>query len=122
MQPAAPVTTSAQPSQDRHHRRASANSASTQPWMSQSTARSQFRPEILAITRRIATLDGTLYALPLPVGLGRAGGQQQVHHGVPTMADLCRADPQGKDVHAPAAPDRLMAFRIRSRSGSLRAV
>jgi len=92
MQPAAPVTTSPSP------RRTAVTGVQREfglykPMDLSQVKLEQFRPEILAITRRIATLDGKLYALPT-CGLGRAGGQQQVHHGVPTMATcaarICR--------------------------------
>jgi spermidine/putrescine transport system substrate-binding protein len=68
----------------------------------------QFRPEILAITRRIATLDGKLYALPY-----LWGSEGLVVNGkyatVSDYGDLCRADLKGKTSMRLRRPT-LMAF------------
>jgi spermidine/putrescine transport system substrate-binding protein len=68
----------------------------------------QFRPEILAITRRIATLNGKLYALPylwgadgLVVNTRRAS--------LSDYGDLCRSDLKGKTSMRLRRPT-LMAF------------
>src|SRR5689334_733094 len=54
----------------------------------------QFRPEILAITRQIATLDGKLYALPYLWGSeGLVVNRKDAV--IRDYTDLCRADLKG---------------------------
>ncbi|HUI58790.1 MAG TPA: extracellular solute-binding protein, partial [Steroidobacteraceae bacterium] len=72
----------------------------------------QFRPEILAITRRIATLDGKLYALPYVWGaegmvVNRKYAQASDYN------DLCRADLRGRTSIRLRRPT-LMAFAFAS--------
>jgi len=72
----------------------------------------QFRPEILAITRRIATLDGKLYALPYLWGaegmvVNRKFAQATDYN------DLCRADLKGRTSIRLRRPT-LMAFAFAS--------
>jgi spermidine/putrescine transport system substrate-binding protein len=72
----------------------------------------QFRPEILAITRRIATLDGKLYALPYVWG----SEGLVVNSKAATITDyndLCRTDLKGKTSMRLRRPT-LMAFAFAS--------
>src|SRR5579863_8654198 len=55
----------------------------------------QFRPEILAITRRIATLDGKLYALPYLWGAEGIVVNHKRAANVADYGDLCRPDLKG---------------------------
>jgi len=68
----------------------------------------QFRPEILAITRRIATLDGKLYALPYLWGSeGLVVNTKKAQ--VTDYTDLCRADLRARTSMRLRRPT-LMAF------------
>lgn len=68
----------------------------------------QFRPEILAITRRIATLDGKLYALPYLWGAeGLVANRKRAT--VTDYGDLCRSDLKGETSMRLRRPT-LMAF------------
>ncbi|HEY6484497.1 MAG TPA: extracellular solute-binding protein [Steroidobacteraceae bacterium] len=68
----------------------------------------QFRPEILAITRRIATLKGKLYGLPYLWGAeGLVANTKRAR--VSDYPDLCRADLKGKTSMRLRRPT-LMAF------------
>ncbi|HEY3786940.1 MAG TPA: extracellular solute-binding protein [Steroidobacteraceae bacterium] len=68
----------------------------------------QFRPEILAITRRIATLNGKLYALPYLWGAdGLVVNTRRAT--VSDYSDLCRPDLRGKTSMRLRRPT-LMAF------------
>src|SRR5262249_24370243 len=55
----------------------------------------QFRPEILAVTRKIATLDGQLYALPYLWG-SEGLVVNSKYATISDYTDLCRADLKGK--------------------------
>jgi spermidine/putrescine transport system substrate-binding protein len=68
----------------------------------------QFRPEILAITRRIATLDGKLYALPYLWG-SEGLVVNSKYTAVSDYGDLCRTDLKGKTSMRLRRPT-LMAF------------
>jgi spermidine/putrescine transport system substrate-binding protein len=68
----------------------------------------QFRPEILAITRQIATLDGQLYALPYLWGSEGLVANRK-YTTVSDYTDLCRADLKGKTSLRLRRPT-LMAF------------
>ncbi len=68
----------------------------------------QFRPEILAITRRTATLDGQLYALPYLWGTeGLVADTSKVN--IRDYGDLCRPELKGKTSMRLRRPT-LMAF------------
>jgi spermidine/putrescine transport system substrate-binding protein len=55
----------------------------------------QFRPEILAVTRKIATLDGQVYALPYLWGSeGLVVNSKET--SIADYTDLCRADLKGR--------------------------
>jgi spermidine/putrescine transport system substrate-binding protein len=72
----------------------------------------QFRPEILEITRRIATLDGKLYALPYLWGSeGLVVNSKDTT--ITDYNDLCRADLKGKTSMRLRRPT-LMAFAFAS--------
>jgi spermidine/putrescine transport system substrate-binding protein len=72
----------------------------------------QFRPEILAITRRIATLDGKLYALPYIWGSeGLVVNSKDT--AITDYNDLCRPDLKGKTSMRLRRPT-LMAFAFAS--------
>jgi spermidine/putrescine transport system substrate-binding protein len=69
----------------------------------------QFRPEILDITRRIATLDGKLYGLPYMWGTdGLVVNTKRAAH-VADYPDLCRPELKGKTSMRLRRPT-LMAF------------
>jgi spermidine/putrescine transport system substrate-binding protein len=68
----------------------------------------QFRPEILAITRRIATLDGRLYALPYLWG-SEGLVVNSKYTTISDYGDLCRTDLKGKTSMRLRRPT-LMAF------------
>ena len=68
----------------------------------------QFRPEILAITRKIATLDGKLYALPYLWG-SEGLVVNSKYATIFDYQDLCRADLKGKTSMRLRRPT-LMAF------------
>jgi spermidine/putrescine transport system substrate-binding protein len=68
----------------------------------------QFRPEILAITRRIATLDGKLYALPYLWG-SEGLVVNSKYATISDYGDLCRVDLKGKTSMRLRRPT-LMAF------------
>jgi spermidine/putrescine transport system substrate-binding protein len=72
----------------------------------------QFRPEILAITQKIATLDGKLYALPYIWGSeGLVVNSKDT--AISDYNDLCRADLKGKTSMRLRRPT-LMAFAFAS--------
>ncbi len=56
----------------------------------------QFRPEILAVTRQIATLDGKLYALPYLWGAEGLVANRKQAPNVTDYLDLCRPDLKGE--------------------------
>jgi spermidine/putrescine transport system substrate-binding protein len=68
----------------------------------------QFRPEILAITRKIATLDGKLYALPYLWG-SEGLVVNSKYTRITDYGDLCRVDLKGKTSMRLRRPT-LMAF------------
>ncbi len=68
----------------------------------------QFRPDILEITRRIATLDGKLYALPYLWGSEGLVVNTKLAQ-VSDYLDLCRSDLQGRTSMRLRRPT-LMAF------------
>ncbi len=72
----------------------------------------QFRPEILAITRQVASLDGKLYGLPYLWGTDGLVVNTRVAK-VSDYPDLCRADLQGKTSMRLRRPT-LMAFAFAS--------
>jgi spermidine/putrescine transport system substrate-binding protein len=72
----------------------------------------QFRPEILAITRQIATLDGKLYALPYLWG-SEGLVVNSKNATITDYNDLCRADLRGKTSMRLRRPT-LMAFAFAS--------
>src|SRR5579871_588231 len=72
----------------------------------------QFRPEILEITRRTATLDGKLYALPYLWGTeGLVADTGKVN--ISDYGDLCRPDLKGRTSMRLRRPT-LMAFAFAS--------
>jgi spermidine/putrescine transport system substrate-binding protein len=72
----------------------------------------QFRPELLDITRRNATLDGKLYALPYVWGTDDLVVNTRVAK-IADYADLCRADLKGRTSLRLRRPT-LMAFAFAS--------
>jgi spermidine/putrescine transport system substrate-binding protein len=56
----------------------------------------QFRPEILEIARRNATLDGHLYALPYLWGTDGVVANTRLAKDVSDYTDVCRADLKGR--------------------------
>ena len=68
----------------------------------------QFRPEILAITRKMATLDGKLYALPYLWG-SEGLVVNRKYTTISDYTDLCRADLKGRTSMRLRRPT-LMAF------------
>ena len=66
----------------------------------------QFRPEMLEIARRNATLDGKLYALPYRVGHRWAGRQHASAHESPTTPICAARNLKGKHLVAPAPAHR----------------
>lgn len=56
----------------------------------------QFRPEILAIVRKNATLDGHLYALPYIWGTDGVVVNTRFARGVSDYTDVCRPDLKGR--------------------------
>ena len=72
----------------------------------------QFRPEILAITRQTATLDGKLYALPYLWGTEGLVVNTRLAN-VQDYGDLCRADLKGRTSLRLRRPT-LMAFAFAS--------
>lgn len=56
----------------------------------------QFRPEILEIARRNATLDGRLYALPYLWGTDGVVANTRYAPGVSDYTDVCRPDLKGR--------------------------
>jgi spermidine/putrescine transport system substrate-binding protein len=75
----------------------------------------QFRPEILAITRRIATLDGQLYALPYLWG-SEGLVVNSKYATISDYGDLCRTALKGKTSMRLRRPT-LMAFAFASGKG-----
>jgi len=73
----------------------------------------QFRPEILAITRRTATLDGKLYALPYLWGTEGLVVSVKAASNVTDYGDLCRPDLKGRTSMRLRRPT-LMAFAFAS--------
>lgn len=68
----------------------------------------QFRPEILAVTRQMATLDGKLYALPYLWG-SEGLVVNRKYATISDYTDLCRADLKGRTSMRLRRPT-LMAF------------